>query len=312
MLKTENTIDKYFTLIFFAIPLTWAGSFIAGKYLIQDIGPVEAVLLRFLLSGIILLSGLMIWRRKTHPNFLEKGFLIHLTGIVLMSGVGYHVLFFWAFKYASPTNIALIIALNPFFTAFGERIFFNMKRSMRFYAGFLMAFSGATWVIVTRGNGFSLPGTGELLCLISALLWSGYTIFARKTKQPHWDSMWISMYNYLFTALVLLPFATEMLMPGFWEKLTFSGWNAVLYMAIFPTALGYTLFYVGVQKKGPAWAATFIYLVPSLTANLDHLFFDAQLTLPMVMGTTVTVVGLMVGNLTQPQITWLTNKVKRV
>ena len=74
-----------------------------------------------------------------------------------------------------------------------------------------------------------------------------------------------------------------------------------MYMAIFPTAIGYTLFYVGIQKKGPAWAAAFIYLVPSMTANLDLIFFGADFTFSMVLGTTIVVVGLFVGNLPQRQ-----------
>ena len=73
-------------------------------------------------------------------------------------------------------------------------------------------------------------------------------------------------------------------------------------MAIFPTAIGYTLYYIGVQKKGPAWAATFIYLVPSFTANLDHLFFNAPFTVPMVVGTTLVVIGLISGNMSKEQL----------
>ena len=204
--------------------------------------------------------------------------------------------------------MSLIIALNPFLTAFGERIFFNIKRKFRFYVGFVMAFLGATWVIVSRGDGFSWPGKGEILCLISAVSWAAYTIFARKTKKPEWDSMWISTYNYLLTAILLLPFAPEMFTNTFWTKISFSGWSAMIYMAVFPTAIGYTLYYVGVQKKGPAWAATFIYLVPSITANLDHLFFSAALTIPMVSGTTIVVAGLLIGNLTRNQVRWLQQK----
>jgi len=73
-------------------------------------------------------------------------------------------------------------------------------------------------------------------------------------------------------------------------------------MAVFPTAIGYTLFYIGIQKKGPAWAAAFIYLVPSMTANLDLIFFGANFTFSMVLGTTMVVAGLFVGNLSQHQL----------
>ena len=57
----------------------------------------------------------------------------------------------------------------------------------------------------------------------------------------------------------------------------------------------------GDTKKGPAWAAAFIYLVPSMTANLDMIFFGANFTFSMVLGTTFVVAGLFVGNLSQQQ-----------
>jgi drug/metabolite transporter (DMT)-like permease len=78
-------------------------------------------------------------------------------------------------------------------------------------------------------------------------------------------------------------------------------------MAVFPTAIGYTLFYIGVQKKGPAWASTYIYLVPSFTANLDHLFFGAPFTMSFVIGTTLVVFGLIFGNMSQQQIGYINN-----
>jgi drug/metabolite transporter (DMT)-like permease len=77
---------------------------------------------------------------------------------------------------------------------------------------------------------------------------------------------------------------------------------------IFPTTIGYTMFYIGVIRKGPAWASTFIYLVPSITANLDYLFFKVTLTTSMVAGTTMVVFGLLIGNLGKKQLEWMLKK----
>ena len=68
-------------------------------------------------------------------------------------------------------------------------------------------------------------------------------------------------------------------------------------MALFPTAIGYTLYYIGIQIKGPAWAAAFIYLVPSFTAQLDNMFFDEKFTFPMITGTILVVCGLFLANI---------------
>ena len=163
-------LNKYFTPIFLAIPVTWAGSFIAGKYVVQSIDPLESVFFRFFFSALVMLPFLLTLKRKKHPPLLNPKFLKHLIIVVLTAGIGYHIPFFAALKYTSPTNTALIIALNPFFTAIAEKFLNKEYRPKRFYFGFMMAFTGALWVIVSRGNGgFALPGKGELLCLIASL-----------------------------------------------------------------------------------------------------------------------------------------------
>ena len=295
-------LNKYFTPIFLVIPVTWAGSFIAAKYVVQSVEPLESVFFRFFFSAIVMLPFLIVLKRDKHPPLLDPKFLKHLIIVVLTAGIGYHLPFFAALKHTSPTNTALIIALNPFFTAIGEKFINREKRSNRFYLGFSMSFVGALWVIVSRGNdGFSMPGIGEMFCLIASLFWSAYTIFSKYTKEKHWDSYWIGAYNYLFTALLIIPFSLNVLSIDYWNNISIVAWNGIFYMAIFPTAIGYTLYYVGIQKKGPAWAASFIYLVPSITANFDLIFFGADFTLSMVLGTTIVVVGLFVGNLSQHQ-----------
>lgn len=306
--------DRFFIFIFLLIPFTWGGSFIAAKYVVQDIDPVSMVVLRFFLSAMIMLPWLFFFHRNHHPDLKNLSYWFHLLTLVIIGGISYHIFFFWGIKYTSPTNAAIIIALNPFFTAFAEIIFFKNRRSTRFYIGFVISFSGALWVNIARGGPIDLSnlGLGEFLCLIASLLWSTYAVTAKATKREGWDSLWLNAYNYLLTALLLIPFTGQIFTNEFWQAVSTPAWLGIWYMVIFPTTIGYTMFYIGVQRKGPAWASTFIYLVPSITANLDFLFFNALLTPPMVIGTTMVVIGLIFGNLGEKQLVWLKSKLIRL
>jgi drug/metabolite transporter (DMT)-like permease len=279
-MKLKTTVEKNFTLFFLITPFTWAGSFIAGKYVVAGIDPITAVFWRFFLPALLMFPSLLIFRRHRHPDLRDWRYLRYLMIIVLTAGIIYHILFFYALQTTSPTNTALIIALNPFFTAIAEIIIFKNARHIRFYFGFFLAFSGAVWVNLSRGNGISLPGTGELFCLLASISWAVYTIYAKKAKQAEWDSLWLGVYNYLVTSVLILPFCLNSILPHQWPTYSQSVWFGLWYMAVFPTAIGYTFYYIGVQKKGPAWAATFIYLVPSFTANLDHFFFRGHIFYP--------------------------------
>jgi drug/metabolite transporter (DMT)-like permease len=292
---TKGWLDRYLVVIFLIIPSTWAGSFIAGKYVIVELDPLQSVFWRFLFSFLCMIPFLLLSRRDRHPNFKEVRFLIHLLIVVLTAGIGYHLFFFKALLYTTPSNTAIIIALNPFFTAIAEIFVFKKRRSGRFYIGFTLAFTGALWINLSRNGDLVLSalGKGELYCLIAALSWSVYTILAKLTRDERWDSLWLNAYNYFFTAVFMLPFLSVLS----WPSLSLSAWNGLMYMAVFPTAIGYTLFYIGVQKRGPAWATTFIYLVPSITVILDYFFFNAQFTIPIILGTIAVVLGLIIGNI---------------
>lgn len=278
------------------VPLTWAGSFIAGKYVVNAISPVDSVFWRFLFSAAVMFPFLFVWQRSTHPQLINSQYFYHLIVVVITSGIIYHIFFFRGLQKTSPTNAAAIIALNPFFTAIGEYFVFKTRRIGRFYLGFTIAFLGALWVIIARGNGLTVPGQGELFCLVASLSWSAYTIFARKTKQQEWDPLWIAAYNYLITSLLILPFVSNIFNIEMLQKVPAPAWSGLIYMAVFPTAIGYTFYYIGVQKRGPAWAALYIYLVPSLTANLDFLFFKTPVTVPLLAGSAMVVGGLILGN----------------
>ena len=93
---------------------------------------------------------LLVFHREKHPPFFHKEFVFHLGLVVITSGVAYHILFFMALQFTTPTNTALIIGLNPFFTAFAEVFILKIKRQMRFYRSDVGEFF--------PGNGFQHTG----------------------------------------------------------------------------------------------------------------------------------------------------------
>jgi drug/metabolite transporter (DMT)-like permease len=292
-----GSFERWFGVLYLSVPFTWAASFIAARFVVAEIDPLRSVVWRFALSALALLPFLVAFRRRQHPDLTRPANLRHLAVVVGLAGICYHLLFFWALTHATPTNASLVIGLNPFFTAVGEVLLLRRPRPARFYVGFALALVGAALVILLRGGGFARPGLGELLCLLAALSWSAYALITGATRAEGWDPLWTNAYGYLLTALLLLPFAGIWRGQALWAGLTLKGWLGCVYMGVFPTAIGYTLFYLAVQRRGPGWASAFVYLVPPLTALLDHLVFAARLTPAMLGGTALVVLGLAVGTL---------------
>ena len=128
--------------------MTFAGSFVAGKYAIMDLGPLTATFLRYIVA-LAFLSCLI-------PHYGTSCLRISRRDIVLMallglSGiVGYHFFFFSSLGQTEVANTAIINALSPVVTGILAAVFIRERLSRTNYLGVVIATAGVI-VLVTRG-----------------------------------------------------------------------------------------------------------------------------------------------------------------
>ena len=97
--------------------------------------------------------------------------------------------------------------------------------------------------------------------LCAASLWATYSIFV-KMATVKLDPLKLTAYTFLFCVILLTPFAMKEILIDKALAISYSAYGAVLYMAIFPTVIGYTIQQMSIKAIGPAKTALFINLVP--------------------------------------------------
>jgi len=249
--------------------LFWSGAFIAAKLLSTFIPPFTLTFLRFSLATIFLyLIGkfkkvrFIKLTRKDIPVFL-------FTGILGM--IGYHVLFFLSVRYTSAINASFIGASNPIITAILCMVFLKEKINIKRFMGIALSFTGVL-LIITNAD-FSLFKSlsfnkGDLLMLLAVFLWAVYSVFS-KIVSKRYDPFNLTFYTFLFCTVFLIPamffenpYKFLITAPG-------SAYLAVLYMAIFPTVIGYLVQQYSIKQIGPSKTSIFINLVPIFSIFLS-------------------------------------------
>jgi len=256
MSKTKNYILMVIAAFF------WAGAFIAGKFGVSELSPLMLTYLRFFFATLILFPIMVLQRKETWRLAKEDYGIVLRLAIVGM--IGYHLPFFLALKFTSASKAAMINASNPLITAFLAVFFLKENLSAKRIAYIVLAFVGVLLTITDWqvANIFQLGiNKGDLIMLCAASLWATYSIFV-KMATVKLDPLKLTAYTFLFCVILLTPFAMKEILIDKALAISYSAYGAVLYMAIFPTVIGYTIQQMSIKAIGPAKTALFINLVP--------------------------------------------------
>lgn len=237
-------LDRGALLVFLAGSL-W-GSIGLFIRLMSDAGASAGTIsfLRMAFAFVILLvitavrSGLSAFRVSGRTLFFSAALGLVCHGV-------YNVFYSWAVVRVGVTVSAVLLNVAPVFTAIFSAALFRERITARKCAALVINVVGCA-LAATGGQltAASLSLSGILFGVASGLCYALTAIFGRLAGEDS-DPFVISTYSYLFAALFLAVFLRPWAAP---ITITPSvAWIGFLY-ALIPTAIGYLLYYQGVQQ----------------------------------------------------------------
>lgn len=273
--------DKIKIIYFLMVIATffWAGAFIAGKYGIQEFSPLALTFFRFLIASVIIFLIMIKYEKKDWHLKREDWPVILFLGTVGM--IGYHILFFAALQYTTSTNASIIAATNPMITSILAASFAGEGLSGKRMGAILIALTGVVLTITNWDlsvlSHFAF-NHGDILMLCAVTCWASYSVVSKRVM-PKYSPLILSTYSFVVCTVVLLPFVIwEEIHTGFLGSTTWLGWSSVIYMAIFPTVIGYLIQQVSFKAIGAGRTNIFINLVPIFSIILATLILHEQLS----------------------------------
>lgn len=271
--------------------LIWGTTFISTKVLLEHLQPVEILLLRFVLGWIALLAAdphpIKGTSRKQEFLFAAAG----LCGVCL-----YYLLENIALTYTMVSNVGVIVSVSPCFTAILSHFLLRDSEpmSLRFFAGFLIAIMGIG-LISFHGAQLQLDLRGDLLALLAALVWAGYSVLSKRIGAFGYPAIRTTRRIFTYGILWMLPACALFGFHPDWPVLAQPVvLGNLLYLGLGASALCFVTWGVAVQKLGPVKTSVYIYMIPVITLLASALILQESVTTVTVLGMLLTLTGLVI------------------
>ena len=242
--------------------LIWSFSFYGARVVMGALTVPEALAARFVpvLIGCLLLLAL----RRPNLRALTRGDWLRLAAMGALSVPLYNLFFFAAMRRVPSGTAALIIALNPAFTALLASFFLGETFGARRLLGLVSGLAGV-FVILQAGGQLATPGEvrDALLLVLAPLCWAGYTVIGRAWQPP------ISRFD---ATLLLLTLGSAPMIIGLRGGLPgrLAAQPAVLawalYLGLFCTLFGFAAWLWALGRLPAGKVAAFVFLNPPLAA----------------------------------------------
>lgn len=270
--------------------LTWSSSYAITRTVVASMPPVLFAFLRFGIAWIILL--IIFYARPNRVRESIRGKWVPV-GTLALSGVTlYYICFNFSLQRTSAAVGALIQGFIPVSTALLAAVFLKEKIKPLQVLAIIIAVLGVVLI------GFANPSTathtnsrwGNMLMIAAVLCWAIYTVVSKKyaSLDPLWLITWLAGMG----TLLLLPAVIYERWQQPWPPISLGGWTAILYMAVFPSALGYLWYNSALQHIPASQAGVWVNLDPVLGALIAVIFLGEQVHLWQIAGALLTMAGV--------------------
>jgi len=277
--------------------LAWGTSGAAADlvYRHSDLGPTAVSFWRHFGGLVLLLAFTAIQRTRPRPLTVRPrpaGSLPRRAVLLIGVGVGMAVFQTAYFSAVEATGVAaatlLTLGAGPILTAIGGR--FLLREHLG--RGGVVAVAGALagLAVLVGGNARDVvEPTGVAFSLLSAAAYAAVTLLGRYTgrRGDGEEPLTLTMWSFAIGATVL--FVPALLEGGILPH----GGGAVtvaailVYLAVFPTALAYPLYFAGTGRVRATTASVMMLLEPVTAAFLAVAFLDEPFTIATALGSLI-------------------------
>ena len=259
--------------------------------------PMQITCLRFLVGGVLLIPFAMRSIRKKNAVLTRKdlGFFAcagFLCVVIAMS------LYQMSVTYTRASIVAVIFSCNPIFVTMLAHFLLHEEIHKNHVIALILELTAA--LIIIDPIHASLDPTGALLAILSAAMFSFYSVFGKK-RTPRFGGIAVTCLSFLFGAtelVALLLFGRTAAgaslygalglnlfidVPLF-ENIPLSALPALLYICCINSAAGFVCHMMAMEKTSAQEASLIFFLKPIIAPIFAFLFLKEEIPLNMIVG----------------------------
>ncbi|MDX2202079.1 MAG: DMT family transporter [Hyphomicrobiaceae bacterium] len=277
-----------------AAALSAGAAVVATRFVIGETDPLALVLYRYVISVLCFAPVLpALWPRG--------GVAFSELAKIAVLAVLFFVLFPWAFnaslQYVPAARGAVGLATIPIQTLIVAAAFGRETLTPGKIAGVALAFSGVAVAMGTAAFGRANADypIGDGLMLLGVLCAAVYSVFSRATLMRH-GPIFVTALAMAIAVAVLLPIVGLLQGAAAWPAFTMRGWLAVVFLGTVAGTVQFSLFMWALRALPPTTTVLYLTLNPIAAMALGVGLLGEQLTVELVAGMALVLVGILVGS----------------
>jgi len=284
--------------------LIWAVNFIAAKIGLRSLPAATLASFRVVLAGAVMLpfyrfcSRLPAFaetaesrrRRFTGRDlwtFLYMGFF----GVVMNQ-----VCFTVGLRYTSVSHAAVIVGMGPIYTLIFAVLFQLENATWRKAIGMAIAFGGVAVLASENGISAHSPSLlGDAITMTGSIGFAMYVVLGKRLG-ARYDPLTMTAFSHYAGAVLVLPVAVYRAVllgsAGQWRAIPWTGWAAMLYMAVFSSAVAYVFYFWLLRYLEASQLSAFTYLLPVVATILGIVWLSEKGSWDQVLGGVLALSGV--------------------
>jgi len=287
VIESGGIMKKYSVYILVGLcVLFWSGNFILGRFVRDDVQPLELAFFRWAFVCLMLLPAFYYVSLRNVLKLLREHFIV-TSVLAILSVTFFNTILYTALQTTTATNALLINSSVPIMILILSAMMLKHDVSRRQVAGIALSTAGVVFLIL-KGDFGSVSALrlvhGDFWMLASSLSWALYSVLF-KLKPAGFSSAELFMANMYLGFLYLLPIylaqgytlhAEAVLLENYWAYF--------IYVSLFASILSYIFWNRGIDVLGAAKTGQFAHLMPLFGAILAYIFLGETLQFYHVVG----------------------------
>jgi drug/metabolite transporter (DMT)-like permease len=284
--------------------LIWAVNFIAAKIGLRSLPAATLASFRVVFAGAVMLPFYRFYSRlpafavtaesrgrkftgRDLWTFLYMGFF----GVVMNQ-----VCFTVGLRYTSVSHAAVIVGMGPIYTLILAVIFQLESATWRKAIGLAIAFGGVAVLASENGISAHSPSVlGDAITMTGSIGFAMYVVLGKRLG-GRYDPLTMTAFSHYAGAVMVLPVAVyRAVLLGSaeqWRAIAWTGWAAMLYMAVFSSAVAYVFYFWLLRYLEASQLSAFTYLLPVVATVLGILWLGERGSWGQVLGGVLALSGV--------------------
>jgi drug/metabolite transporter (DMT)-like permease len=281
----------------------WGVNYTVIKRAFAEVPPQPFNALRLSLASVVFLAAIRMARRRAAasggrlssalytPHALTRRDRLDLIRLGVIGHTAYQSCFASGVALTSVSNAALIIGATPVVVAIVSAALGRDRIGRLHWIGAAISVLGIFFVV---GHGASFGGTtvkGDVLLIMSIGCWAAYTIGASRLMARH-SPLYVTGVTMAIGTVPYVLLAAGQIVQVPWTEVSAGTWASLVFSALFALNVAYLIWYIGVQRIGPARTSVYSNVVPIVAMATAALWLGEPITGERLLGATAVLTGV--------------------